>query len=369
MNKSEELKKTPLFELHNRLGAKMAEFGGWAMPMQYSGIIEEHNSVRSGAGIFDVSHMGEIRVRGKDSFGFLQHMTTNDIGKLQPGKIIYSLMLYANGGAVDDFLVYMLGENDYLMVVNASNLDKDFSWIIEHTAGYDVKAEDISDEYGEVAVQGPKAEDTLRKLTDYDLSGIAYYEFRQDVEMAGMHVLISRTGYTGEDGFEVYMSPDRAEELWNAIVKAGGEYGIKPCGLGARDTLRFEARMPLYGHELDKDTTPLEAGLSFAVSLDKDFIGRDALLKEKQEGLKKKLIGFEMTDKGIPRQDYEVYKDGSKIGYVTTGTHSPTLGKNIGLAYVAPEFAKTGVELEIMIRGRLGRAVIVRTPFYKRAAK
>lgn len=368
LNELDGLKKTPLFEVHNKLGAKIVEFGGWAMPVQYSGIIEEHNTVRNKVGIFDVSHMGEIRVKGKDSYSFLQYLLTNDMGKLEPGKIVYSPMLYENGGTVDDLLVYQLSENDYLLVVNASNTEKDFNWIREHAASYDTEVEDISSMYGEVAVQGPKAEATLQKLTDIDLNSIPYYYFKQDVNMAGINVLISRTGYTGEDGFEVYMPQDKAVKLWEAIMEAGREYGILPCGLGARDTLRFEAKMPLYGHELDENTTPLEAGLSFAVSFDKNFIGKDVLLKEKQEGLKKKLIGFEMVDKGIPRKDYEVYKNGEKIGYVTTGTHSPTLGKNIGLAYVSPEFAKVGEELDIMIRGKLNRAVVVKTPFYKRKA-
>ncbi|MDI6600716.1 MAG: glycine cleavage system aminomethyltransferase GcvT [Thermoanaerobacteraceae bacterium] len=360
------LKKTPLFELHNKLGAKIVEFGGWAMPVQYSSILEEHRAVRERVGIFDVSHMGEISVKGRDAFDFLQYVLTNNMGKLEPGKIVYSLMLYESGGTVDDLLVYQIGENDYLLVVNASNTEKDFNWIKEHAQGFEVEMDNISSMYGEVAVQGPKAEATLQKLTDFDLKSIPYYGFKEDIGISGIKVLISRTGYTGEDGFEVYMAPDKAGELWEAIMEAGKEYDILPCGLGARDTLRFEARMPLYGHELDENTTPLEAGLSFAVSFDKDFIGKDALLKEKEEGLKKKLVGFEMVDKGIPRKDYEVYRDGEKVGYVTTGTHSPTLEKNIGLAYVKPGLAKAGEELSIMIRGKANRAVVVKTPFYKR---
>lgn len=368
MNGLEGLKKTPLFELHNKLGAKIVEFGGWAMPVQYSSILEEHRAVRERVGIFDVSHMGEISVRGRDAFDFLQYILTNNMGKLEPGKIVYSLMLYENGGTVDDFLVYQIGENDYLLVVNASNTEKDFNWIREHAHGFEVEVNNISSMYGEVAVQGPMAEVTLQKLTDFELGSIPYYEFRHNVMLLGIEVLISRTGYTGEDGFEVYMAPDKAGKLWEEIMEAGKEYGILPCGLGTRDTLRFEARMPLYGHELDENTTPLEAGLSFAVSFDKDFIGKDALLREKEDGLKKKLVGFEMVDKGIPRKDYEVYKDGAKIGYVTTGTHSPTLDKNIGLAYVKPDYAKIGEEFDIMIRGKANRAVVVKTPFYKRQA-
>lgn len=362
------LKRTPLFPVYARYGAKTVEFGGWEMPVQFSSIKEEHEAVRTRAGLFDVSHMGEITVRGRGSLAFLQKLMTNDVTKLRPGRAQYTLMCDENGGTVDDLLIYYKGEDDYLLVVNAANTEKDFAWLSEHIDS-DVELENISAQTAQLALQGPAAERVLQTLTDVELSALRPFSFVDDVEVAGVKALVSRTGYTGEDGFEIYCQAEDAIALWDAILTAGAEDGVVPCGLGARDTLRFEACLPLYGQELSDTISPLEAGLGFAVKTEKEtpFIGQAALKQQKEAGLPRRLVGIEMIDKGIPRHGYRVYASGEEVGFVTTGTQSPTLKKNIGLALVKAEVAAIGQEVEVEIRGKRLKATIVPTPFYKRA--
>ncbi|WP_210365907.1 glycine cleavage system aminomethyltransferase GcvT [Bacillus sp. REN3] len=366
-----ELKRTPLFELYKEYGGKTIDFGGWELPVQFSSIKEEHEAVRTRAGLFDVSHMGEIEVKGPDSLSYLQKLLTNDISKLTDGKAIYTAMCYENGGTVDDLLVYKLGDNHYLLVVNASNIDKDYEWMKNHLEG-EATVENLSEDYAQLAIQGPLAESVLQKLSpDHDLSKIGFFRFNPEVKLDGRKTLVSRTGYTGEDGFEIYCKPEDAVSLWKKILEAGKEEGVLPCGLGARDTLRFEANLALYGQELSPDITPLEAGIGFAVKLNKDadFIGKDALLEQKENGVPRKLVGIEMLDRGIPRHGYPVYKGNVKIGEVTTGTQSPTLKKNIGLALVDSKESGLGNELEVEIRGKRLKAIVSATPFYKRDKK
>ncbi len=362
-----ELKQTPLFEVYREYGGKTIDFGGWELPVQFSSIKEEHEAVRTRAGLFDVSHMGEVEVRGSGSLNFLQKMMTNDISKLQTGGAQYTAMCYENGGTVDDLLTYKLAENHYLLVINAANIEKDFEWLQQHLEG-DVKLENLSEKTAQLALQGPLAEEVLQKLTGSDLSGIGTFKFQQEAGINGIKALISRTGYTGEDGFEIYCHSKDAISLWKAILKAGESEGVLPCGLGARDTLRFEAALALYGQELSLDISPLEAGISFAVKLNKeeDFIGKAALTKQKEEGLARKIVGIEMIDRGIPRHGYPVYKGEKQIGEVTTGTQSPTLKKNIGLALIETAYAKLDQEVEVEIRGKRLKAKVVPTPFYKR---
>jgi aminomethyltransferase len=361
-----ELKRTPLFPVYKEYGGKTIDFGGWELPVQYTSILEEHEAVRTRAGLFDVSHMGEITVKGNDALANIQKWITNDASKLSVNQALYSPMCYENGGCVDDLLVYKRDENDYLIVVNAANIEKDYDWMLKHSFG-DVEISNISSQVAQLALQGPLAEKILQKLTDFHLPDIKYYWFRQDVPVAGIPALVSRTGYTGEDGFELYVDKDLAIDLWQKILEAGKEEGVVPVGLGARDTLRFEARLPLYGQEINETITPIEAGLGFFVKLDKgDFIGRDVLAKQKEEGAPRKLVGFEMIERGIPRTHYEVQVEGKRIGEVTSGTFSPTLKKNIGLAILSAEHAQLGNELDILIRNKRVKAVIVPTPFYKR---
>ncbi|MGG1573666.1 glycine cleavage system aminomethyltransferase GcvT [Fictibacillus sp. NRS-1165] len=362
-----DLKRTPLFDVYKGHGGKVIDFGGWELPVQFSRIGEEHDAVRTKAGLFDVSHMGEFEVKGEGAGGFLQYMLTNDISKLKDGGAQYTVMCYENGGTVDDLLVYKHNHRHYLLVVNASNIEKDFNWLQSHlTEG--VELTNISDSTSQLALQGPAAEKILQKLTDTDLSSIGFFKFKNDVDLQGMKALVSRTGYTGEDGFEIYCRPEAAVKLWDVILEAGEEEGILPCGLGARDTLRFEAKLALYGQELSKDITPIEAGIGFAVKTDKeaDFIGKEVLKQQKEEGAPRKLVGIEMIDKGIPRSLYEVFKDGDLIGEVTTGTQSPTLKKNLGLALIKSEFTELGTEVEVQVRQKRLKAVIVKSPFYKR---
>jgi aminomethyltransferase len=363
------MKHTPLYDEHIRLGGRIIDFGGWALPVQYSGIIEEHEAVRSAAGLFDVSHMGEVTVKGRDAQSFIQHLVTNDISKAVDGQAVYSPMCYPDGGVVDDLLVYRLGAEDYLLVVNAANTDKDYAWIREHLSG-DVRAENISDQWAQLALQGPKAQEILQKLTDYPLVDIRFYRFAANVTVAGCTALVSRSGYTGEDGFELYVVPQDAPALWNALLEAGRDEGLVPCGLGERDTLRFESALPLYGQEISAEISPLEAGLNRFVKLDKvDFIGKDALQKQAEQGLKRKLAGFEMVERGIPRSHYDVQKDGRRVGFVTTGSFSPTLKKNIGLALVESECAADGTEMDIVIRDKAVRARVIPVPFYNKKYK
>lgn len=362
-----QLKRTPLFEVYKDYGAKTIDFGGWDLPVQFSSIKEEHEAVRTKAGLFDVSHMGEIEVKGTDSLKYLQKMMTNDISKLNNSGAQYTAMCYENGGTVDDLLVYKIEDDHYLLVVNASNIEKDFNWLQDHAEG-NVELKNLSEDMAQLAIQGPLAEKVLQKLAGTNLSDIGFFKFQQDVDLNGKKALVSRTGYTGEDGFEVYCDAKDAASLWNEILEAGKEEGVLPCGLGARDTLRFEANLALYGQELSPDITPLEAGIGFAVKVNKeaDFIGKEVLKNQKENGVPRKLAGIEMIDRGIPRHGYPVYKGEELIGEVTTGTQSPTLKKNIGLVLIKKEHAELGTELEVEIRGKRLKAKIEATPFYKR---
>lgn len=366
MHKMGDLKRTPIYPAYN---TKTVDFGGWEMPVQFVGIKEEHHATREKAGLFDVSHMGEILVEGPDSEQFLQILLTNDLAKVSVNQAQYTMMCYEDGGTVDDLIVYKLGEEKYLLVVNAANTEKDFEWVKQHVEG-SVEVKNVSDEYVQLALQGPRAEDILQKLTNVNLSDIKFFRFKQDVSIERVNhpAIVSRTGYTGEDGFEIYINQASGLDLWKAILEAGEEFDITPVGLGARDTLRFEANLALYGQELSKDITPIEAGLNFAVKVKKDaeFIGKEVLAEQKENGPKRKLVGIEMIDKGIPRHGYEVLKDREPVGFVTSGTQSPTLGKNVGLALVRSDLANEGELLEVKVRKRTLQAKVIPTPFYKR---
>jgi aminomethyltransferase len=344
----------------------MVDFGGWDMPVQYSGVIEEHNAVRNAVGLFDVSHMGEIDIRGPEALRLTDFVTTNNVQKLKTGQAHYSGLLYEHGGFVDDILVHKVADDHYFLCVNSSNQEKDFEHIRAHNQ-FDAEVKFTSDEYAQLAIQGPQARATLQKLTPVDLSAIKYYWFT-DGEVCGRPARIAHTGYTGEDGFEVYVAPGEAVAVWNRVLQAGSEFGIKPCGLGARNTLRLEAKMALYGHEIDASISPFEADLSWIVKLEKgEFIGREALVKQKETGVSRKLVGFEMRGRGIGRDGYEVYRNGAPAGWVTSGSPSPTLNRNIGLCYLPVEHAQPGQPIQILIRNQPVDAVTVETPFYKRA--
>ncbi|HWI48191.1 MAG TPA: glycine cleavage system aminomethyltransferase GcvT [Rummeliibacillus sp.] len=361
-----ELKHTPLFDSYAKYGGKTIDFGGWDLPVQFSSIKAEHEAVRTKAGLFDVSHMGEVFVEGSESLAYLQNLVTNDVSKVAINQTQYTTMCYENGGVVDDLLIYRLEENRYLLVVNAANIEKDVDWMKKQAFG-DVKITNSSDEFGQLALQGPLAEEVLQQLTDINLQEIKPFRLKQHVSISGFDTLVSRTGYTGEDGFEIYASEEAVVALWDQILKAGESKGVIPCGLGARDTLRFEACLPLYGQELSNTISPLEAGINFVVKLQKeDFIGKAPLLDQKENGVPRKSIGIEMIDKGIPRHGYRVFKGDEEIGEVTTGTQSPLTKRNIGLALVKSEFAEVGQELEIEIRNRRLKVKTVETPFYKR---
>ena len=363
------MKKTPLYENHLKLNGKIVDFGGWALPVQYEGIIKEHRQTREAAGLFDVSHMGEITIKGADAEPFIQNLVTNSIEVAENGRIIYSHMCYPDGGVVDDLLIYKMSSRDYLLIVNASNTDKDFEWILQNAQG-DVEIKNVSAAWAQIAIQGPRAEEILQKLTNTPLGEIKFYHFKADVAVNCIPTIVSRTGYTGEDGFEIYLSAPSAPLLWDSLLAAGGEEGLVPVGLGARDTLRFEVALPLYGNELSRDITPLEAGLGGFVKLGKlNFIGKEALLKQNDEGLKRKRIGFEMTQPGIPRSHYEVQADGKKIGFVTSGSYSPSLEKNLGMAMVDVKYAAEGTEFTIIIRDKPVGARVVRMPFYTKRYK
>ncbi len=360
---TESLKKTPLNEVEKSLGGKMVDFGGWELPVQFSGILEEHEAVRTNAGVFDVSHMGEITVRGPQALELLQKSTCNDVAKLADGRAHYNGLLYPNGGFVDDILIYQIAPDDFFVVVNASNSDKDFAWLKESANGLDVDVQNVSADYAQLAIQGPNAELVLQAMTSVPLANIKYYHFdRGDVD--GAPAIVSRTGYTGEDGFEIYIAPEHAPRIMKKLVDAG----VKPCGLGARDTLRLEAKMALYGNDIDDTTTPIQADLGWIVKLEKgDFTGREVLDREKQSGPARKLIGFEMVDRGIARHGYPIVEGKDEVGVVTSGTHSPTLKKAIGLAYLPLDKSAPGTEFMVLIRGKETRARVVPTPFYKRA--
>lgn len=364
----DKLRKTPLLECHQKHGGKIVDFGGWALPVQYSGIIDEHRAVRERAGLFDVSHMGEVRVTGPEALDFLNYLLTNDVQKISVNQIQYSPMCYPDGGVVDDLLVYRTGDDDYLLVVNASNKDKDLQWILQHAEDFQVKVVDESDDTAQLALQGPAAQEILQDLVDVNLQDIKYFWFVDGVGVAGYTALVSRTGYTGEDGFEIYCAPEAAPEIWSAVMEAGEEFGLIPAGLGARDTLRFEAAMCLYGQELGPDINPLEAGLKYFVRLGKDdFVGKAALAAAAEEGVQKRLVGFEMIDRGVPRTGYPIYgEDGEEVGHVSSGSFSPTLEKNVGMGFVRPELTKKGTHLRIGVRKRKLQAVVVKTPFYQR---
>jgi aminomethyltransferase len=359
------MKTTALTEKHIGLGAKMVPFAGYNMPVQYAGINAEHETVRKGVGVFDVSHMGEFILKGEKAIDLIQRVTSNDASKLYDGKVQYSCLPNENGGIVDDLLVYRLDEKTYMLVVNASNIEKDWNWISKfNSEGVEMK--DISDRTSLLAVQGPKAAEALQSLTDIDLGTMEYYTFKKG-KFAGVdNVVVSATGYTGAGGFEIYVENSNAEHVWDAVFKAGEPYGIKPIGLGARDTLRLEMGFCLYGNDIDDATSPLEAGLGWVTKFSKEFTNSAALQQQKQEGTKQKLVGFEMIDRGIPRHDYEIVDaDGNNIGRVTSGTQSPSLQKAIGMGYVKNEFAKEGSEIFINIRDNKVKAQVVKPPFYK----
>lgn len=365
-----QLKKTPLNNAHRQLGGRMVDFGGWDMPVQYpAGTIEEHLRTRTHAGLFDVSHMGEVDIRGTDAISFVNRLTSNDATKLVDGQAQYSTLTTPEGTVIDDLLVYRMSENHLLLVVNAGTTDKDWDWIKSHLSGESVQLANVSSDYCQLALQGPDAVRILQKLTEQPLADIKYYHFTKG-KVDNVAAIISRTGYTGEDGFEVYAAAEKADQLWKRILEAGefgSETGVLPCGLGARNTLRLEAGMALYGHELNENTTLLEANLGWICKLDKgDFIGRDALANQKQSGVKRKLAGFEVTDRGIARDEQDVVVGGQSIGKVTSGSPAPYLKKNIGFAYLPVEYTSVGQEIKIDVRGRLVGAQVVKTPFYKR---
>ena len=364
------LKKTPLNARHRSLGARMVEFGGWDMPVEYSGIAQEHMAVRTAGGLFDVSHMGQIEIAGTDALKAVQHITSNDAGKLADSQVQYSALTTPDGTFVDDVLTYRLHGEHFMLVVNASNIIKDFNWITQQIAGIgDAVAVNTSSRYALIAIQGPVAQQVLQELTGVDLASIKYYWFTTG-EVANVRVTISRTGYTGEDGFEIFVPPASAERVWDALLAAGKPHGVVPAGLGARDTLRLEAGMRLYGNDMDDTTTAVEADLNWIVGWKKEsFLGSDVLKKQKAEGPRRKLVGFEMLDRAIARHGYDAYIDGEKAGVVTSGTQTPFLKKAIGMAYLPAANASVGTEFEIDVRGRRAKAKVVAMPFYKRATK
>jgi len=371
---AEKLKKTPLYEIHLKNGGRIVDFGGWALPVQFSGIKEEHVGCRTNAAIWDVSNMGEFIIEGVEALDLLQLILVNDLSKLYPGKAIYSPMCYPHGGVVDDLLVLCMEDNKYLLVVNGANIDKDVEWIEPLVRYfYETTFRNISDQVAQIAIQGPKALSILTKLTDYPLEGIKYYHGVQDVPIAGINCLVTRTGYTGEDGFELYCKAEDGPALYEAIVEAGKEDGLVLAGLGARDTLRFEASLSLYGNELDENHTPLEAGLGRFVAFDKGthFVGETALMEEREKGLRVKLVGLEMLEKGVPRSGYKVFDEtGEKeIGYITSGTFAPYLEKYLAMAYVPVEYSQRGTKIRVDIRGKKVLAEVVKMPFYRREVK
>lgn len=364
---ADHLKKTALNAAHRRWGGKMVPFGGWDMPVQYAGTIDEHLAVRTAVGLFDVSHMGEVEVRGPQALQLVQHISSNDASKLNIGQAHYSGLLYPSGTFVDDLLVHKLSDEHFLLCINASNTEKDFAWISDNTSQFEAEVLNTSANYSQLAIQGPRALATLQPLTDVDLSAIKYYWFAHG-QVDGVPALIARTGYTGEDGFEIYFDPNESERIWEKLLATGKEHGIQPCGLAARNTLRLEAKMALYGNDIDDTTTPYEADLAWMVKLQKgDFIGRDALAKQKAEGIERKLIGFEMLGREIARDHYPVFVGETQVGQVTSGSPAPFLKKNIGLTYLPLEHTTVGNKFDVEIRGKRVAAQVVETPFYKRA--
>jgi aminomethyltransferase len=370
------IRKTALNAVHRQMGAKMVEFNGWDMPVEYpsaGGIIAEHNAVRSGVGIFDVSHMGDIRLAGPEALAAVQHISMNDASRLAVGQAQYSALLYPQGTFVDDVIVHRLGEDDYLLVINAGTREKDFGWVRDNTRQFDCRVENLSDDFTQIAIQGPKGVDLVQELTDADLAAVKFYWVTRGTVCGLKNILIARTGYTAEDGFEIYVPADEATSarVWTEILRAGKELGVVPCGLGARNTLRLEGKLPLYGHEISDTINVWEAGLDRFCKMEKpEFIGRDALEKAKASGLKRTLVGLEMIERGIARDGYKVQDEaGREIGYVTSGSFAPYLKKNIALAYIPPKFAGLGTTVKVEIRGQGVKAQVVPTPFYKRPKK
>lgn len=371
----QELKRTPFYECHVEAGGKLVPFAGWELPVQYKGLIQEHEAVRNRCGIFDVSHMGEIFVSGKGADNFVDHLVTNRASALSPGEISYTPMCMENGGIVDDLLVYHLGVDNFLLVVNAANIEKDYQWILKN-APEEVKVDNQSENWAQLAVQGPEAEKIIRRIFGDSVADLKGFNFIDNINHNGLDMIISRTGYTGEDGFEIYISlekiqniNDKCSSLWHEIVEAGSDCNLVPAGLGARDTLRFEAKLMLYGNEITEETTPLEARIGWTIFWDKpEFIGREAILKQKEEGLNRKLMGLKLVGKGVPRHGYSLLSsEGEKIGVITSGTFSPTFKEPLALGYVPSKGYKIGTHIAVEIRGKAVEAVIVKTPFYKRA--
>jgi len=367
------IRKTALNAVHRQMGAKMVDFNGWDMPVEYpssGGIMAEHNAVRTGVGIFDVSHMGDIRLAGPEALAAVQHISMNDAARLAVGQAQYSALLYPQGTFVDDVIVHRLGEDDYLLVINAGTREKDFNWVRDNTRQFNCKVEHLSDDFTQIAIQGPKGVNLLQKLTDADLAAVKFYWLTRGTVCGLQNILIARTGYTAEDGFEIYIPADEATSarVWSEILEAGGEFGVVACGLGARNTLRLEGKLPLYGHEISNTINVWEAGLDRFCKMEKpEFIGRDALAKAKADRLGRTLVGLEMVERGIARDGYKVLDDsGAEIGYVTSGSPAPFLKKNIALAYVRPRFADIGTTVKVEIRGQGVKAQVVPTPFYKR---
>jgi len=361
------LRRTPLHERHRRAGGKLVPFAGWEMPVQYAGVMDEHRAVRTAAGLFDVSHMGEVAVRGPGAESYLDAITPNHVAKLGVGRAHYSGLLTERGTYIDDLLIYKLAPDAFMVVVNAANRERDFEWMRARTAGHDVEVRDVSDDYALLALQGPKAVEILRPLTDVDLDTVRYYGFAHGT-VEGHRAIVSRTGYTGEDGFELYVDPESGPQLWDRLLESGASHGLVPVGLGARDTLRLEAGMALYGHELDEQTTPWEAGLDWVVKLDKgDFVGRDALVRQREQGVPRRLVGFGVTGRGIAREGHLVRAGGRQIGAVTSGTFSPTFQRALGMAYVESGSGEVGSEVEIDVRGRPVAARLEAIPFYRRS--
>ena len=362
-------KRTCLYEKHVQMGALMSPFGGFVMPIQYAGIAPEHQAVRQHAGLFDVSHMGEVSVKGPEAERYVQHLFTNDVAGAPVGKIFYGMMCYENGGTVDDLLVYKMGENDFFLVINASNIDKDWDWMRQQAGGFDIDLQNLSDHYGQIAVQGPEAEDVVQRVLGISCQDLEFYTattFPVAGEDNGLRAIISRTGYTGEDGFEIYASHAYINYCWDKLIAAG----VQACGLGCRDTLRFEVGLPLYGNELSADISPIMAGLSMFVKFDKpEFIGREALLRQKTEGTLRRLVGIELHDKAIPRHGYAVLKDGQPIGEVTTGYHTLSTDKSVCMALVESQYARLGTEVEIQIRKKVFPGTVCKKMFYQKNYK
>ena len=357
-------RKTPFYDYHILNNAKIVDFAGFEMPLQFSSIIEEHNNVRTNVGVFDISHMGNILVVGKDAENFIQYVVTNDVSKLIPGKVQYSVMCYPDGGIVDDLLIYKISENEFFLVVNASNIEKDFDWLLSQQKG-DVVVQNMSYSTAALAVQGPRSLDVMQNIVDFDLNSLSYYTFA-DGSIAGVKMIISRTGYTGELGFELFFDAEglNSKKVWDAIFEAGKPYNIVPAGLGARDTLRLEMGYRLYGNDIDNTTNPIEAGLAWVAKFDKEnFIGKEALLEIKKSGPKRKLVGFMMNDKFIARHGYKIFAQNEEIGFVTSGTYSPSLGKGIGMGYVECKYASQGTDIYFSFKEKTGKATIVKIPF------